>query len=141
MMGADQDQVGQLGGAAVFPVLDVVCVQTAGGPATGNRAGGMAVFQGAAKPSVDQPGGPPGTDDLTVAFEPRFTGGITGQVPTFRLRQQRAQMQGSDPLLDVHMHHHGGVVSVRAAAHLGVPAGLDQPQERLGGAGQRGPSI
>ena len=56
MIGAYQHQVGQLGGAAVFPVPDVVCVQTAGGTAAGNRAGGVAVLEGTAKPAVDQAG-------------------------------------------------------------------------------------
>ena len=48
MIGADQHQVGQFGVAAVFPVPDVVCVQTAGGPAPGNRTRGMAVLEGTA---------------------------------------------------------------------------------------------
>ena len=45
---AYQQQVSELGGAAVFPVPDVVCVQTAGGAAAGNRAGPVAVFERAA---------------------------------------------------------------------------------------------
>ena len=56
MIGAYQHQVVQLGGAAVFPVPDVVCVETAGGSAAGNRAGGVAVLKGTAKPAVDQAG-------------------------------------------------------------------------------------
>ena len=56
VIGADQHQVGQLGGPAVFPVPEVVGVQTAGGPAAGNRAGGVAVLEGTAKPTVDQAG-------------------------------------------------------------------------------------
>ena len=68
------------GRAAVFPVPDVVCVETAGGSAAWNRAGGVAVLKRTAKPAVDQAGRPPGADGLSVAFEPDFTGGITGQV-------------------------------------------------------------
>jgi hypothetical protein len=40
--------LGQFGGAAVFPVPQVVGVQTAGGPTAGHRAHGVAVFEGAA---------------------------------------------------------------------------------------------
>ena len=50
-------------------------------------------------------------------------------------------MQRSDALLDVEMHHHGGVMPVRAARGLGVPPGLDQPHERLTGARHRRPLI
>ena len=46
-------------------------VQTAGGATAGNRAAGLAVLQGAAKPPVDQPTRPPGPNDLAVTFEPR----------------------------------------------------------------------
>ncbi len=93
---ADQDQVGQLGGAAVFPVPDVVGVQTAGGPAAGDRAAAVAVLQGAAQPPADRAGGPPGADDLAVAFEPDLAGGITGQVLAFGVGEQRTQMQRGD---------------------------------------------
>ena len=85
MIGADQHQVVQLGGAAVFPVPDVVGVQTAGGATTGHRAAGVAVLEGTAKPAADQAGRPPGADDLPVTFEPHFTGGITGQVSAISL--------------------------------------------------------
>lgn len=56
VIGAYQHEVGQLGGAAVFPVPDVVGVQTAGGPAARNRAGGVAVLEGTAQPAVDLAG-------------------------------------------------------------------------------------
>ncbi|ETB37964.1 hypothetical protein MAHJHV53_48280 [Mycobacterium avium subsp. hominissuis] len=48
VIGADQDQVGQFGGAAVFPVPQVVGVQAAGGATAGDRAAAVAVFEGAA---------------------------------------------------------------------------------------------
>jgi hypothetical protein len=48
VIGTHQHQVAQLGGAAVFPVPDVMGVQTAGGSATGNRARGVAVLECAA---------------------------------------------------------------------------------------------
>ena len=98
---AHQHQVGQFGGAAVFPVPDVVGVQTAGGAAARNGAAAVAVLQCAAKPAADQPGRPPGADDLAVAFEPDFAGGVTGQVSAVGRREQRTQMQCSDALLDV----------------------------------------
>src|SRR3954447_4216715 len=74
---ADQHQVEQLGGTAVFPMHDVVGVQTAGGPTTGHRTHPMAVLECAAQPPVDQPRRSPGADDLPVTFEPHFTAGIT----------------------------------------------------------------
>ena len=55
---AYQHQVDQLGGAAVFPVPDVVGVQTAGGATAGNRARGVAVLERAAQPPVDLTGRP-----------------------------------------------------------------------------------
>ena len=72
VIGAEQHQVVQLGGAAVFPVPEVVGVQTAGGPTAGNRAHGVAVFERAAQPPVDQPGRPAGTDDLAVRVRTRL---------------------------------------------------------------------
>ena len=98
VIGAEEHEVGQLGRAAVFPVPDVVCVQTAGGSAAGNRAGGVAVLERTAQPAVDQAGRPPGADELPVTFEPHFTGGITGQVSAFGLGEQRTQMQRSGAL-------------------------------------------
>ena len=83
---AYQHQVEQLGGTTVFPVPQVVCVQTAGGPTAGNRARGVAVLERAAKPPVDQAGRSAGADDLPVTFEPDFTGGITDQVSAFARR-------------------------------------------------------
>ena len=50
-------------------------------------------------------------------------------------------MQRRDPLLDVQMHHHRGVLPVGPARGLGVPPGLDQPHERLTGARHRRPLI
>ncbi len=47
MVGTEQDQVVQVGGSAVFPVLDVVGVQAAGGAAAGDHAAGVAVLEGA----------------------------------------------------------------------------------------------
>ena len=86
VVGAEQDEVGQLGGAAVFPMPDVVGVQAAGRSAAGNRAGAVAVFEGTAKPSVDDPGRSAGADHLAAAVEPDLTGCIAGQVSTFVLR-------------------------------------------------------
>ncbi|MDT5285374.1 MAG: hypothetical protein QOF88_263, partial [Mycobacterium sp.] len=47
MIRADQDEVVQLGQAAVLPMPDVVGVQTAGGPAAGYHAAAVAVLEGA----------------------------------------------------------------------------------------------
>ena len=44
---ADEHEVVEVGGAAVFPVLEVVGVQGAGVLAAGDHAGAVAVFQGA----------------------------------------------------------------------------------------------
>jgi hypothetical protein len=93
VMRAHQHQVGQLGDPAIFPVADVVCVKIAGGAATGNRARMVAVLEGAAKPAVDLAGGSARADDVAVAFEPGFEGGITYQVSAFGFREQRAQVQ------------------------------------------------
>ena len=48
-------------------------------------------------------------------------------------------MQASDAIFHVDMHHHGGVLPVRAGGHVGVPAGLHQPHERIESTGQRRP--
>ena len=50
-------------------------------------------------------------------------------------------MQRGGALLNIDVHHHGGVLPVWAAGRLGVPAGLDQAHKRLDGARQRGPLI
>ena len=89
---AQQHEVVQLGSTAVFPVPDVMGVQTPGGPTAGNRARGMAVLECAAKPPVDQTCRSAGTDRLAVAFEPDFTGGITGQILAVSVGQQWTQM-------------------------------------------------
>ena len=141
MIRAQQHQVGQLGGTAVFPVPQVVGVQTTGGTTARNRAHAVAVLQGATKPPVDQPCHTAGTNDLAVTFEPDFTRGITRQVSAFGIGQQRTQMQCRSPLLDVDVHHHGGVLPVRAAGRLGIPARLDQTQKRLDGGRERGPLL
>ena len=65
---AHQHEVIQFGGAAVFPVSDVVGVQTTGGAATGHRTRGVAMLEGTTKPAVDHPRRPPGADDLPVAM-------------------------------------------------------------------------
>ena len=122
---AYQDQVEQFGRTAVFPVPDVVCVQTAGGPAAGNRARGMAVLEGTAKPPADHAGRSAGADDLAVTFEPDFTGGVTGQVSAFGVGEQRAQMQRGGALRHIDVHHHGGVLPVWPPGRLVVPSGLD----------------
>ena len=66
-------------------------------PQPGTAQHGVAVLERTAQPAVDQPGRPPGADDLAVAFEPHLTGGITDQVSAFGLGEQRTQMQRSGP--------------------------------------------
>jgi hypothetical protein len=114
-------------------------MQTTSGATTRDRAHPVAMLQRAAKPPVDHPGRPAGTNDLAVTFEPHFTGGIAAQVSAFGLRQQRTQMQCRSALLNVEVHHHGGVLPVWAAGRLGIPSRFDQAHKRLGGGGQRGP--
>ena len=92
MIRTHEHEVVQLGEPAVFPVPIVVRVQSAGRAATGDDAPGVAVLQSAAQPAVDQPGRPPGTDHLAIAFEPHLAGGITSQVSPFGIGEQRAQM-------------------------------------------------
>ena len=106
-------------------------MQAAGGPTAGDRATLVAVFQRAAQPPADRAGRPPGAMGLAVTFEPHLTRGITGQVLAVGVGQQRTQMQRRGALGHIDVHHHGGVLAVRAARGFGVPAGLDQPQKRI----------
>ena len=126
-----QNQVGQLGRPTVFPMPDVVGVQTAGGPAPGNHAAPVPVLQSAAQPPVDRPGHPPGPDRLTAAFEPHLTGRIAGQILPIGLAQQRTQMQRGRRFVDIKVHHHRRVLAVRTPRDLGIPTGLHQPPKRL----------
>ena len=48
-------------------------------------------------------------------------------------------MQLRDPIFDVEMHDHGGVLPVGPARDVGVPAGFDQTHERITGGRQRRP--
>ncbi|BCP16760.1 hypothetical protein MINTM021_36690 [Mycobacterium paraintracellulare] len=138
---ADQHQVGQLRGATVFPMPQVMRVQATAGPTTGHHTRAVAVLQRAAQPPIDHPRGPARPNNLPVTFEPDLTGGITGQQATFGIGQQRTQMQGCRALPDVEVGHHGRVLPMRAAGGLGVPTRLDQPHQRIDGAGQRRPLI
>ena len=140
MIRTQQDQVGQFGEPAVFPMPNVVCVQSAGGATAWNRAGPVTVLECAAKPSADRAGRSAGTDDLTVTFEPDFTRGITGEVLAVGVGEQRTEMQCRDALSDVDVHHHRGALPVRAPGRLGVPAGFNQAHERISGVGHR-PSL
>ena len=135
---ADQHQVGQLSGAAVFPVPDMMCVQTAGGTTARHRACRTTVLERAANPPADLAGRSAGADDLAGTFEPHFTGGIASQVLPFGVGEQRTQMQRRGTLLNVDMHDHRGVMAVWPASGLGVPSSLDQAHKRLDRAGQRG---
>ena len=89
---AQQHQVGKVGGAAVFPVPNVMSMQTTGGATARNRTAGIAVLECATQPPIDGAGHPARTDDPAVASEPHFTGGITGQVPAIGVAEQRTQM-------------------------------------------------
>ena len=89
---ADQHEVEQFGGAAVFPVADVVGVQPAGGAAAGDHTAAVAVFEGATQPATHGAGGPTAADDLAVAFEPD----LAGQVAALVVGEQRSQVQGRD---------------------------------------------
>src|ERR1700742_195261 len=120
---------------------DVVGGQPSGGVTAGNCARAVAVLERTAKPPIDQPRGTTGANDLAVTFEPDFAGGITGQVSTFGVGEQRTQMQCRSTLFDVDVHHYGGVLPVRASRRIGVPAGLDEAHKRLAGGGQRGSLI
>ena len=137
---AHQHQVVQFGGATVFPVPDVVCVQSAGGAAARHGAGGVTVLECAAKSPVDSAGCSAGTDDPAVTLEPDLTGGITGEVLPLSVGQQRTEVQSRGALLDIDVHHHGGALPMRAAGCLGVPTGVNQAHERFGSVRHR-PSL
>jgi hypothetical protein len=77
MIRTQQDKVVQLGRAAVFPMPDVMGVQTTSSAATRHRTRPMAMLEGTTKPTVDHPRGSTRADDLPVTFEPHLTGGIT----------------------------------------------------------------
>ena len=115
MVGAQEHEVVQFSGAAVFPVLDVVGVQTAGRPAAGHRAGGVAIFQGTTQPAVDRACGAAGTDGLAVAVEPHLTRGVTRKVLALGVGEQRSQMQLRDTVFDVEVHDHRGALPVGPA--------------------------
>ncbi|BBY16410.1 hypothetical protein MLIT_20020 [Mycolicibacterium litorale] len=110
-------------------MLQVVGVQAAGGAAAGHHTGAVAMFEGAAQPPTDRPGATAVADDLAVAFEPCFAGGIAEQVAAVGVGQDRAEMQGGDAVFDVDMDDDGGVLAVGAARHVSVPAGFDQTHE------------
>jgi hypothetical protein len=101
----------------------------------------VAELKSTAQPAVDQAGRPPGADGLPVSFEPGFAGGVTGQVLAFGVGEQRTQMQLSGFVFDIQMHHDGGVLPVGSAGHIGVPSGLHQAHESVGGVRQRRPLI
>ena len=46
-------------------------------------------------------------------------------------------MQRGEARVDVDVRDDGGALPVRPAGHLGIPAGLDQAQERIDGVGKR----
>ena len=112
-------------------------MQTAGNTTAGNRAGGLAVLERAAKPPVDLAGCSAGADDLAVTLKPDFIRGITGQISAFGLGEQRTQMQRGGARGNVDVYHHSGVMPVWPPCRLGIPSGLDQAHKRLEGARQR----
>jgi hypothetical protein len=118
-------------------MLNVMSMQTAGGPAAGYHAAAVAVLQNAAQPAPDGAGGSPRADHPAVAFEPDFAGRVAGQVAALVIEEQRTQVQGGDPALEVDVHDHRGALPVRAASHLGVPPRFDQAHERIDGVRQR----
>jgi hypothetical protein len=133
----DQDKVFKFGEPAVLPVPDVMGVQTAGRPAARHDAAAVAVLQCAAQPAADLAGVAPGADDLAIAFEPHLAGGVTRQVSAVGVREQRTQMQRRDAALEVDVHDDGGVLPVRAADGVGVPAGFDDAHDRIDGVRER----
>jgi len=137
MVSADQRQILEFGGAAVFPVPQVLGMQTPGGPTPRNHACLVAMFQCPAQPAADRSSGPPGPDHSAVAFEPHLAGRIAQQESAIVLGEQRPQMQRCDAVLHVDVHHRGGALPVRAPRHLGIPAGLDHTHEGVDGVGKR----
>jgi hypothetical protein len=58
VMGADQNQIVQLGEPAVLPVPDVMGMQTARRPAPGNYAATVSVLEDSSQPATDGAGRP-----------------------------------------------------------------------------------
>ncbi len=139
VIGAHQHQVVQFGGATVFPVHQMMGVQSAGGPATGDHAAVIAVLQRTAQPTADLAGGAGGAEGLAVALEPGFDGGLAEQVLAFFVGEQRTQMQRGHRGVgvEVEVHDDGGVLAVRATCRLSVPAGFDETHERIDIIGKR----
>ena len=106
---ADQHEVVQIGRPAIFPMHDVMGMQSTGGATARRHTAAVAVFEGAAQPPADGAGAAPDPDRLPLAFEPHLTGGIAEQVTPVIISQHRAQMQRRDAVLDIQMHGHSGV--------------------------------
>ena len=133
MVRTDEDEIVQLGQAAVLPMLEVVGVQAASRAAAGHHTAAIPMLQRPTQPPIDCARRAPGADRVPGAFEPHLTGCIAGQVPALGISEQRPQMQRPDLLVDVDVHDHGGVLAMRAPRHLAVPAGGDQLHERIHG--------
>ena len=133
MVRADEDEIVQLGQAAVLPMLEVVGVQAAGRAAAGHHTTAIPMLQRPTQPPIDRTGGPAGADRAPGPFEPHLAGRIAAQVLAFGVGEQRPQMQRPDLLVDVDVDDHGGVLAMRAPRHLAVPAGGDQLHERIHG--------
>ena len=139
---AEQDQVVQVGGAAVLPVPQVVGVQAAGGSAAGDHTAVVAVLQGAAQPAADAAGGASRADDPcrgvgTTPHRWRHRSGIGG-------RPRRAADPGAArPAL---CRGRGAprrwcaAPWGRRAASVSQPV-FDEAEERIDGAGERGPPV
>ena len=125
----DEDEVVQLGQAAVLPMNQVMGVQAAGRAAAGHHTTAIPMLQRPTQPPVDRARRAAGADRAPGPFEPHLTGRITGKVLALDVGEQRTQMQRTHMLVDVDVHDHRGVLGVRAPRHLGVPAGGDQLHE------------
>ena len=130
--GADEDEVPQFGGSVVFPVDDVVCVESAGGVTAGDAAGAIAAFEGAADPSGDLPGGACSAERDPMVFEPRLEPCVTGQVAALRLAQRGAECERGVVRSGFEVHDDGGAVAVGPLGNLGVPAVFAETYERVG---------
>ena len=106
-------------------------MESAGGPAAGNRAAAIAVFQCATQAAADGACRPTGADHHAVTFEPDFASRIAREVLPVSPRQHGPQVQRRDSLVDVEMDHHGGALAVRTPLRLDIPAGFNQPQEGI----------
>jgi hypothetical protein len=95
----EQEQVRQVGGAAVGPVLDMVCLEKARVRAPREPAGGVTAPQRTPKRAGDRARLPSHAEWALGAFEQRDERGIAGEAPDGLPGDGRPVLQDRDPRL------------------------------------------